>query len=98
MNIKNEAPSGDYYDSWCRVKCPDKSCNVLNWIELGDLTDYTVNDTHAAMCWKCNTKFWIDWKIKYYSDDHFDYTDMDESKDLIDQEEIDCVKGRETAP
>lgn len=76
-----------------RIICSNEDCQATNWVELGDLNDYSARDRHAATCHECQTKFWIDWKIKKYAEDHFDFDHMDITKDVIDQDEVYCIEG-----
>ena len=96
--IKNEGPVGTYYDSWMRITCSNDECKAMNWIELGDLNDYSARDRHACICHACGTLFWLDWHTKHYAEDHFEFSHMDPDKDVLFQDDVYAIEGQAEAP
>ena len=95
--MKNDAPVGEYWESWNTFRCPGPECQKINWICEGDVRDYSGNDTEAAICWNCGIKFWINDEIKrdpslYGYEDDEDALNPDD-RDLI--ERVYDRKGRE---
>lgn len=86
----NEAPVGDYWDTFCRFRCP--GCLKLNLVDEGNMQDLSQMDAEAAICWNCGLKFWLDYNIKKYPEDYgYDSENVEENQDII--EIVETVKG-----
>jgi hypothetical protein len=44
--------------SWLEVSCPN--CKTLNWINNGDLENFSDMDAEGFACWQCHKTFSLD--------------------------------------